>query len=147
MEELTVRKFLELDASISDVWEALTNPSITEKYMFGSRVETDWKVGSPIIWKGTVGGKEVVHLRGEIEEIEPGKMVRYSCFSPASGEEDEPENYTHVTYELSETGGKTLLNVSQGDFSGFTDGGIRFNHTIEAWDAVFLALQEIFGVK
>jgi len=147
MEELTVRKFLELDAEMGDVWEALTNPDITEKYMFGSRVETDWKAGSPIVWKGKVDGEEVVHLRGEVEEIEPGRMVRYSCFYPASGEEDVPANYTHVTYELSEENGKTLLKVSQGDFSGFTDGEIRFNRTIEAWDAVFLALQEIFGVK
>jgi uncharacterized protein YndB with AHSA1/START domain len=143
MEELVVKKFLEIDASAADVWDALTNPEKTKKYMFGSEVESDWKVGSTILWKGVVEGKEVVHLKGVIEEVEPGRMVRYSCFWPGSGDEDEPSNYTHVTYELSERDGRTLLTVSQGDFSKFTDGVIRFNHTIESWDAVFLALQEL----
>ena len=29
------------------VWQALTDPSMTEQYWFGVRVAADWKVGDP----------------------------------------------------------------------------------------------------
>jgi len=38
----------DIDAPRREVWRALTDPDEIEKYMFGSRVETDWKPGSPI---------------------------------------------------------------------------------------------------
>ena len=45
------------------LWEALTSGEFTKKYWFGSRIESDWKVGSPFTiytgvpdkdWKGKV---------------------------------------------------------------------------------------------
>ena len=48
----------DIDAPRSEVWRALTDPDEIEKYMFGSRVETDWKPGSPITWKGEYEGKK-----------------------------------------------------------------------------------------
>ena len=44
----------EIHAPRSEVWRALTDPDQIQKYMFGSRVETDWKPGSRITWKGYV---------------------------------------------------------------------------------------------
>ena len=43
----------EIDASPEEVWTALTDPEQIEKYMFGSRVVTDWQPGSPIVWKAS----------------------------------------------------------------------------------------------
>jgi Activator of Hsp90 ATPase homolog 1-like protein len=56
---------IEINASRGRIWSALTDPEQIEKYMFGSRVETDWERGSPIAWKGEyqtmlTGLKEVV---------------------------------------------------------------------------------------
>jgi hypothetical protein len=33
----------------------LIDPNLIKEYMFGSLVETDWQVGSPIVWKGECG--------------------------------------------------------------------------------------------
>jgi uncharacterized protein YndB with AHSA1/START domain len=32
------------------VWQALTDPAFTERYWYGTRLESDWKVGSSIIF-------------------------------------------------------------------------------------------------
>ena len=47
---------IDIAATPQDVWDALTDPKQIERYMFGSRVETDWVEGSPIIWKGEYEG-------------------------------------------------------------------------------------------
>lgn len=35
-----------LASSPSEVWDALTNPDLTQRYWFGTRIESDWKPGS-----------------------------------------------------------------------------------------------------
>lgn len=55
--KLVVEKSVKLNADLSNVWEALTNPEITKKYIFNCEAISDWKVGSPIIFKMTSDGK------------------------------------------------------------------------------------------
>ena len=33
------------------VWDALTDPEITQQYWFDTRIESDWKVGSKVIYR------------------------------------------------------------------------------------------------
>jgi uncharacterized protein YndB with AHSA1/START domain len=102
----------EIRASAEQVWAALTDPQQIEKYMFGSRVVTDWEPGSPIVWKGEYDGKRYED-KGEILEIEPGRRLKMTHFSPLSGEEDIPANYHTLVYELEEHGDKTRVSLSQ----------------------------------
>ena len=103
---------IEIDASADQVWGALTEPDQIEKYMFGSRVETDWQPGSPIVWKGEYEGTRYED-KGEIVEIEPARRLKVTHFSPLSGQEDVPENYHTLLYELEERDGKTHVSLSQ----------------------------------
>ncbi len=32
------------------LWRALTDPAFTERYWYGTRLESDWRVGSPIVF-------------------------------------------------------------------------------------------------
>jgi uncharacterized protein YndB with AHSA1/START domain len=102
---------IEIDASPGRVWSALTDPEQIEKYMFGSRVETDWEPGSPIVWRGEYEGKRYED-KGEIVEIEPKRRLKMTHFSPLSGQEDAPENYHTLLYELEEQGGRTRVSLS-----------------------------------
>lgn len=52
MGSLTATAAVQINADVSRVWEALTTPEIVKKYFFGVDVITDWKVGSPIVYKG-----------------------------------------------------------------------------------------------
>jgi uncharacterized protein YndB with AHSA1/START domain len=58
--ELIITNSIDIHASASKVWDALTNPEQTKKYMFGCETVSDWEVGSPLLWRGTYDGKEMV---------------------------------------------------------------------------------------
>ena len=100
---------INIHASISNVWEALTNPEIIKKYFFGTNTITDWKVGSPIKFKGEWEGK-TYEDKGTILELQKNKLIKYDYWSSMSGIEDKPENYVIVTYQLS--GGDENVNLS-----------------------------------
>jgi uncharacterized protein YndB with AHSA1/START domain len=141
--ELIVRKTIKLNASVSEVWEALTNPEITKKYMFGSEVVSDWKVGSSLEWKGMSEGKEVVYVKGNIVEIVQGRLLQFTTFDPNSRLEDIPSNYTTVKYELSRENDHTVLSITQGDFAEIADGEKRHNDTVKGWDFALKGLKDL----
>ncbi len=80
--------------------------------MFGTRVVSDWREGSPIIWKGEWQGKSYED-KGVILQFKPGRTIQYSHFSPLSGLPDKPENYHTVTIELSGEGNQTRVSLAQ----------------------------------
>src|ERR1700730_7396001 len=98
---LFVKNSISINASASKVWDALVNPEQTKKYMFGCETVSDWKIGSPLLWKAIYEGKEMVFVKGIIFHIQPGKFLAYTTIDPNSGIEDIPGNYLTVTYELS----------------------------------------------
>lgn len=102
----------EIHAPRSKVWRALTDPDQIQKYMFGSKVATDWKPGSRITWTGEYEGKKYED-KGEILEVERERRLELTHFSPLSGEEDAPENYHTLVYELEENDGTTHVLLSQ----------------------------------
>ena len=144
---LTVKKEIQLNADMTKVWEVLTQPGWTKKYMFGCEVESDWIAGSPILWKGTVDGKKIVYVKGTIVSIETGRLLQYTTFDPNSGMEDVPANYTTVTYSLVPEHGHTILSVSQGDYSKVADGQKRYEETLKGWDMVLENIKELLEVK
>lgn len=53
------------------VWNALTDPAVTERYFYGSRVQSRFEKGDAIDY--SAGGMKVVE--GRITAIEPGKKL------------------------------------------------------------------------
>ena len=101
-----------IDAPVDKVWEALVNPAIIQQYMFGTTVKSSWKPGSPITWKGEWKGKSYED-KGEILEVVPEHHLKYSHYSPLTGEPDVPESYHHVTIDLIEEKDKVRVALSQ----------------------------------
>jgi uncharacterized protein YndB with AHSA1/START domain len=128
---------VEINAPRSEVWKALTDPDEIQKYMFGSRVKTDWTPGSEITWTGEYDGKNYTD-KGKILEVVPERRLMLTHFSSMSGEADEPENYHTLVYELEEDDGKTHLSLSQ-DNNPTAEAA---EHSRENWQKMLAALKE-----
>jgi uncharacterized protein YndB with AHSA1/START domain len=129
---------IEVDASLARVWNALTDPEHIKQYMFGSQVVTDWKQGSPIVWKGEYEGKQYED-KGEIVEIEPERRLKVTHFSPLSGEEDRPENYHTVLYKLEERDGTTRVSLTQDNNSSEE----AAEHSQANWEKMLAGLKQV----
>ncbi len=101
-----------IHAPASKVWDAITQPDLIKQYMFNTEVISDWKVGSPIIYRGKWQGKPFED-KGKILKVEPEKRLVSTHWSPLSGVPDTPENHHTVAYELSEKDGGTEVTISQ----------------------------------
>lgn len=101
-----------IHAPADKVWDALTNPEMIKQYLFGTQVETDWKEGSPISYKGSWEGKEYED-KGIILKVVPEKLLESTYWSSMSGLEDKPENYKKVTYALAPAGDNTAVTITQ----------------------------------
>ena len=101
-----------INAPASKVWDALTKPEQIKQYMFGTQVTTDWRVGSPITYKGEWKGKSYED-KGKVLEVEPHKRLVSTFWSSLAGLPDSPENYKTVDYELAPDGDRTKLTITQ----------------------------------
>jgi uncharacterized protein YndB with AHSA1/START domain len=147
---LIIRNEITIAAPVEKVWDALVNPAQTKQYMFGCEALSDWKPGSELLWKGEHEGKEIVWVKGEILEIEPEKFLRYTTIDPHSHIDDVSENYLHVTYELIPQDTKTLLKVTQGDYSTVADGERRYQDSYnngEGWNPILVEIKKLVEVQ
>lgn len=98
-------------ASAEKIWDALTNPAIVKQYLFGTEVISDWKIGSPIRYKGLWKDKPYED-KGTIVELIPNRLLKTTYWSGFSEREDIPENYLLVSYQISEADGETTLTIT-----------------------------------
>ena len=127
-----------IDAQPEDVWEALTTPAKIRQYMFGSEVSTDWKPGSPITWRGEFEGK-AFEDKGEIISFEPARRLEVTHFSPLTGQEDRPENYHRVRYELQPANGGTVVRLTQDNSSSAEEA----EHSGATWQMMLDGLKKV----
>jgi uncharacterized protein YndB with AHSA1/START domain len=120
-----------IHAPAAKVWEALTKPDMIKQYLFGTKVTTDWRVGSPITYEGIWEGK-AYQDKGKILQVEPGKLLVSTFWSALSGLPDVPENYQTVRYELSAENGGTRLTITQDNNATQEDA----NHSTQNWSIV-----------
>jgi uncharacterized protein YndB with AHSA1/START domain len=146
MKNLQLKNSISINAPSDKVWDALTNPEQTKKYMFGCETVSDWKPGSPLLWRMQHEGKELVAVKGNIVDIKPGKFLAYTTIDPNSTIDDKPENYLTVTYELTDEKESTLLTVTQGDYSKVADGERRYKEAYnngEGWNPILVEIKKL----
>lgn len=86
------------------LWQALTQADFTEKYWFGSRVQSDWKAGSPFTIHTGVPEKD---WQGMVLQCDPPRLLSYT-FRVAGG----AERFTRVTYQLEPHGPVVKLTLT-----------------------------------
>lgn len=142
---LIVKNTITINAPVSKVWDVLTNPQQTVKYMFGCKVITDYQPGHPIIWQGTHEGHDTVYVTGTMVNYKLEKLFAYTVFDPFSTYEDTPANHLTVTYTLTPHNDSTVLEVTQGDYTQVPDGQPRYDQAIAegGWDSIIGAIKNV----
>ena len=135
---MTVSVKICIDAPVAKVWNALTKPEIIKQYFFGTEAKSDWKVGSPVTFRGEWEGKSYED-KGTITANEPNKLLSYSYWSSMSGKEDKPENYANVTYVLTQRNNATDLTVTQDNIA---DEKAK-EHSEQNWRSVLSDLKKL----
>lgn len=138
-QKLTAHAQMRVKAPKQKVWEALTTPRLIEKYLFGTNAISDWKVGSPLIFKGEWQGK-TYEDKGTILAADEPNHFKYTYWSSMSGTEDAPENYAEVSYDVEDAGnGETELRVTQNNVA---DEKVK-KHSEENWAIVLNGLKKV----
>lgn len=135
---LVARAEREMRASPERVWEALTDPTLVSSYFFGTELETDWRVGSPMTFRGNWEGKQYEDL-GTVIAFEPPRHLAYSHWSPLSGEPDTPETRHRLDFTLEERADSTVVTLRQ-DHNP-TEEARR--HSEETWAGVLEGLRQV----
>ncbi len=127
-----------IDAPAARVWDALTKPELIKQYLFGSDVVTDWRVGSPVYYRGEWQGR-AYEDKGTVLEVQKNSRLVSTHWSPLSGVPDVPENYHTVAYELSERDGRTDLTIIQDNNASEEEQ----QHSEQNWQVVLAGLKKV----
>ncbi len=133
----------EINASIEDCWKAITNSKYIREYMFGSEVESEWKVGQPITYFMVNEGQRVDMVYGNVEEIDPPYRLKHTLIPAQATYEHDADNHIYCEYILENKDGKTNLKINQGGFEGAVEGENRYESAKRGWEAVLPKLKEV----
>jgi len=121
-------------ASLAAVWEALTDPDLTARYWGGTRIESDWKPGSEILYRR---GGEVTDRNAVLAVDAPHRLVH--TFQPVA-EEFAGEAPSRVEFRLAESAGVVRLSVAH---EGFPPGSRVHAACAQAWPMILASLKTL----
>jgi uncharacterized protein YndB with AHSA1/START domain len=103
-----IRRQVVLPVDQDRMWAALTDPEQAAEW-FGGRIEWEVRTGAPLRFRDHDGtGRE-----GRIEEVRPGRYLRYRWWTTAPPGGDESE----VSYLIEPTDGGTRLTIQERDLT------------------------------
>jgi uncharacterized protein YndB with AHSA1/START domain len=79
------------------LWEALTQGEFTQKYWFGRRIESDWRIGSPVRFFD--GASSNLTDSGVVLESDPPRRLSYT-FRNEFDSEAQKLGYSRVTFSI-----------------------------------------------
>jgi uncharacterized protein YndB with AHSA1/START domain len=93
------------------LWAALTSGEFTKRYWYGRRVESDWRVGSPV----TFWVDDGLDVSGEVLESDPPRRLSFTWRSLCD-DEMRRERPSRVTFEIESAGSVVKLTLTHDDF-------------------------------
>ncbi len=136
--DLVISKSIDIFSPSSRVWEVLIKPGMISQYFTGAETVTSWRIGSRITFTHIYEGKEFKN-KGVILNSEPNKLLRYTYWTGFSNTEDKPENYTTITFDLTEISHKMNLRLTQTNFKN-----VEWYKALQiGWDQVLEKMKEL----
>jgi uncharacterized protein YndB with AHSA1/START domain len=93
-------------STAEQVWQAIVDPDLTQKYYYGGRVEARWQVGEAYRYVGADGE---VDIEGTILEVDPGKYL-VTTFKPKWFPQP-TEEPSRLTWAIDDLQALSLLRV------------------------------------
>jgi len=135
--DITSDASIAISAPAVKVWQAITDPAIVKQWFFGTTVESSWKAGEAIVFRGEWNG-QAYEDKGVIKRIEPAKFLEYTHLSSRTGQADVSENYELVRFELAETGGQTTVHIHEENLASIE----ARDKSVELWKMVLANLKK-----
>ena len=121
-----------IETTPEKLWHALTDGDFTERYWFGHRVASNWKVGSP--YRFTHPGKS--SPEGKVLVSEPPKKLAYTW--NGCSDETKREGPSRVTFDIEPRGNVVKLTVTHDNLD---EGGKTLRGISEGWPMVLASLK------
>lgn len=134
------------------LWQALTEPTFIRRYFEGGGPESDWRVGSPVLWKMDAKGP-TFDWDQRVLESKPGQRLSYTWhnYQPEMAEmfgwsdeklaELRKEKRSKVTFEIEPiNSGVVKLTVTHDDFEPDSE---MLNGVSQGWPGILSNLKSL----
>lgn len=129
-----------IGTTVEKLWEALTSSEYTEKYFFGSKIQSDWQEGSSVIYSRN--GIDTDY--GKILICEPQRLLSYTW--NMIGDNTPRQSPSRVTFTLNPMDGTTVkLSLKHEDLaeSDLVDQENTFQGLNNGWPAILSNLKSL----
>jgi len=123
-----------IETSTEKLWQALTDGDFTERYWFGHRVTSDWKMGSP--YRFAKQGAPTIE--GKVLVVDPPRRLAYSWDSCSP--ESQRERTSRVTFDLEPRGKVVKLTVTHDELD---ERGVTLRNISGGWPMVVASLKSL----
>jgi uncharacterized protein YndB with AHSA1/START domain len=124
-----------IETTPDKLWHALTDADFTERYWFGARLRSDWKVGSTFEMVRSDGS---VSDAGKLVEVDPPKRLAYTFVNLSDTYRGDLPAL--ATFELEPFGKLVKLTLTH---EGFAEGSKMLPAISRGWPAILSSLKSI----
>ena len=124
-----------IETTAEQLWHALTDGDFTERYWFGHRITSDWKVGSPYTFTAEDGHT----IDGTVQVSDSPKRLAYTWNSGCSADA-RSERTSRVTFDLEPRGKVIKLTVTHDELD---EGGKTLRDISGGWPMVIASLKSL----
>jgi uncharacterized protein YndB with AHSA1/START domain len=121
------------------LWEALTSSDFTEKYFFGTKIQSDWQEGSSVTYSRN--GRVTDH--GIILKCEPYRLLSFTW--NMVGDETSREQPSRVTFDLKSMDSTVKLTLRHENLepADYVDKDDTFEGLNNGWPAIMSNLKSL----
>ena len=119
-------------ATPEQVWRALTESEFTKQYYYGNTVESDWKPGSRMVYRGADGEPSI---ECEVVEADPPRRLVHTFFFPGTD-----ESPSRCTWSIEARGSASLLVLTHDEFDGETS---TYRSVAHGWVPILSGLKTL----
>ena len=117
------------------LWQAITDPAVTEAYYFNSRIISDWQPGSSFEMRQADGR---VDIEGEVVEADPPRKLVHTFNIRWDPENSDPPS--RVTWEITPMGDTCKLSLLHDGFASETQ---TFREVGGGWPLILSSLKSL----